>query len=44
MAWFTSTASAKRTSTRPVSAAIDGSAPSILPSLRMVSIRSRLLA
>ena len=34
----------KRTSIRPVSAAIDGSAPSMRPSERMVSIRSRLLA
>lgn len=44
MACVTSVLSEKRTSINPVSAAIDGSAPSMRPSARMVSIRSRLLA
>jgi hypothetical protein len=38
-----SVVSAKRTSIRPVSAAMVGSVPSIRPSSRMVSIFSRLL-
>ena len=44
IAWVKSVVSAKRTSILPVSAAMVGSAPSIFPSERMVSIRSRLLA
>jgi hypothetical protein len=43
MAWVTSVLSENRTSIRPVSAAMVGSAPSMRPSPRMVSIRSRLL-
>jgi hypothetical protein len=43
MACVISAVSAKRTSTRPVSAAMPGSAPSMRPSERMVSIRSRPL-
>jgi hypothetical protein len=43
MAWVTSVLSENLTSIRPVSAAMVGSAPSIRPSPRMVSIRSRLL-
>jgi len=44
VAWSTSVSSAKRSSIWPVSAAMVGSAPSIRPSERMVSIRSRLLS
>lgn len=43
MACVIGVVSAKRTSTRPVRAAMPGSAPSIRSSLRMVSIRPRPL-
>ena len=44
IACWTSVLSENRTSIWPVSAAMVGSAPSIMPSARMVSIRSRLFA